>query len=75
MASIKQRGKSYCIIHWITLEDGTKKQKWETYHSEQEAVQRKMELENQVPFLDFDSQTNTLNDLLDQYIQLHGLSA
>jgi len=74
MASIRQRGKSYCVIHWITLEDGTKKQKWETYHSEQEAVQRKMELENQVPFLNFDSQTHTLNDLLDQYIGLHGLS-
>jgi len=46
MASIRQRGKSYCVIHWITLEDGTKKQKWETYHSENEAVQRKMEFEN-----------------------------
>lgn len=74
MASIKQRGKSFSDIHYVEMGDGCRKQKWETYYSYQEAIQRKMELENKIPFFGTPSRAKTLNDLLDQYINLHGLS-
>ena len=39
MASIVQRGKSYCVVYY-TVKDGVRKQKWETYHSQNEALFR-----------------------------------
>lgn len=44
MASIVQRGKSYSVVYSVWI-DGQKKQKWETYHSYEGAVNRKAQIE------------------------------
>ena len=41
MATYKARGASHCIIYWYRAPDKSKKQHWETYTTELEAVQRK----------------------------------
>lgn len=41
MATYKIRGTSHSIIYWYNSQDGDKKQHWETYETELEAVQRK----------------------------------
>jgi integrase len=41
MATYKVRGTSHCIIYWYSTSEGEKKQHWETYVTELEAVQRK----------------------------------
>ena len=43
MASIVQRNKSFCVVYTI-YSDGKKKQKWETYHSYEAALNRKEQL-------------------------------
>ena len=45
MASIVQRNKSFAVIYQIKTQEGTK-QKWETYHSKEDAEKRKWEIEN-----------------------------
>jgi len=41
MATYRARGTSHSIIYWYTNPNGKKKQHWETYTTELEAVQRK----------------------------------
>lgn len=72
MASIVQRHNSYAVVYGYTAEDGTRKQKWETYHSEKEAINRKMDLENPNVFVGTNPKIHTLNDLLDYYTDVHG---
>jgi len=72
MASIVQRHNSYAVVYGYTAEDGTRKQKWETYHSEKEAIDRKMDLENPNVFVGTNPKIRTLNDLLDYYTDVHG---
>ncbi|MDL2288235.1 site-specific integrase [Oscillospiraceae bacterium OttesenSCG-928-F05] len=72
MASIVQREKSYCVVYGYTAEDGRRKQKWETYYSEKEAIERKLELENPNAFITSNPKIRTLNDLLDYYINIYG---
>ena len=45
MVCIVKRGKSYGVIYYIYV-DGVRKQKWETYHSEAEALRRKEVVES-----------------------------
>ena len=40
MASIVKRGNSYSVVYMTSIQ-GQRKQKWETYHSLDEAEQRK----------------------------------
>ena len=47
MASIIKRKKSYSVVYNYTDENGETKQKWETWHTHQEALKRKAEIENQ----------------------------
>lgn len=72
MASIVQRKTSYCVVYGYIAEDGRRKQKWETYYSEKEAIERKIELENPNVFINANPRIRTLNDLLDYYIDVHG---
>lgn len=44
MASIVKRGNSYSVVYMTTVQD-QRKQKWETFHSLNEAEQRKKILE------------------------------
>ena len=62
-----ERGDSYYVVYTYEDDDGNKKQKWETYHSEAEANRRKSEIEYHqeigkiiVPHCE------TLNDLLEE---------
>ena len=72
MASIKQRNKSYAVIYYFKNEEGESKQRWETYHSLESAVKRKNEIENPIEFLEPAPHINTFEELLREYIRLHG---
>lgn len=72
MASIVQRKTSYCVVYGYIAEDGRRKQKWETYHSEKEAINRKMDIENPNVFVGTNPKIRTLNELLDYYTDVHG---
>ena len=41
MATCKRRNNTYCVIYQYRTSAGKVKQKWETYMTELEAVQRK----------------------------------
>ena len=45
MASIVERNGKFCVIYNYTTPDGKRKQKWETYKTEKEAKNRKIEIE------------------------------
>ena len=47
MASIIKRKKAYSVVYSYTDEKSETKQKWETWHTHQEALKRKAEIENQ----------------------------
>lgn len=73
MASLIERGDSYYVVYTYEDDDGNKKQKWETYHSEAEANKRKAEIEYHqeigkivVPHCE------SLSDLLEEYVTLYG---
>lgn len=72
MASIVQRKKSYSVVYIYRNEEGHRKQKWETYHTYKAALKRKLEIENPIEFLNQKTQVRTINDLLDEYVELHG---
>jgi integrase len=72
MAHIVKRNNSYAVVHSYKSEEGKRVQKWETYHSEKEAYERKLELDNPNLFLGVKPRVQKLNQLLDQYIELHG---
>lgn len=72
MAHIVKRNKSYAVVYGYKTIDGQRKQKWETYYSEKEAFERKYELENLNMFLGIKPYIRTLNQLLDEYIEMHG---
>jgi len=73
MASIVKRGNSYSVVYYHQNNaGGAKKQKWETFHSLQQAQERKDELENPIAFLGLAPHIRTLRELLDEYIRLHG---
>ena len=73
MASIVKREKSYSVVYYQQGDPGdSKKQKWETFHSLQQAQERKEELENPIAFLGLAPHIRTLRELLDEYIRLHG---
>lgn len=73
MASIVQRGKSYSVVYTKRTNDG-KKQKWETYHSYEEAIRRKeqIELVQTHEKLRLNYQEGSLTKLLDEYVELYG---
>jgi len=73
MASLAKRGNKYYVVYLYQTEDGATKQKWESFKTLTEAKIRKKEVEYQkakqelvVP------DCITMNELLDQYIELHG---
>ena len=67
MATIKKRNNKYCVIYNYVTPDGQKKQKWETYHTKEEAKKRKTEIEyksNLGPFVVPDCKT--LKELMEE---------
>ena len=75
MASIFQRGGSYSVVYTLSS-DGMRKQKWETYHTHQEAEHRKEQVEL---YLNYQKKRivhniGTVEQLMDTYVRLYGLS-
>ena len=73
MASIIKRKKAYSVVYSYTDENGETKQKWETWHTHQEALKRKAEIENQQftgVFIPPTSQT--ISDYLYDFVSLYG---
>lgn len=75
MASIVQRNKSFSVVY-TTYTEGRKKQKWETYHSYEAALQRKEQIEliQAKQKENLQSHAETLADLLWEYVALYGQS-
>ena len=71
MASIVQRNKSFSVVY-TTYTEGRKKQKWETYHSYEAALQRKEQIEliQAKQKENLQSHAETLADLLWGYVAL-----
>lgn len=73
MASIQKRNKKYAVVYTFDDGYGTKKQKWESYDTYNEARIRKSQIESQMDkriFIPPNSQT--LNEFLDLFIDLYG---
>lgn len=75
MASIVKRNKSFSVVY-TSYEDRKKKQRWETYHSYESALQRKeqVELIQAQQKEKLQSHAETLADLLREYVALYGQS-
>ena len=73
MASIIKRKKSYSVVYNYTDENGEVKQKWETWHTHQEALKRKSEIENQQFNGIFIPPNNqTVSEFLHDFVVLYG---
>ena len=73
MASIVHRGKAYNVVYSYKDENGAHKQKWETFHSENDAIKRKKEIEYKESIGKFTVPScKTLKELLTEYVQIHG---
>jgi len=70
MATIVKRGNSYAVVYGYIATDGERKQRWETFYSEKEAIDRKMDIENPNDFVGMNPKIRTLNDLMDYYIDV-----
>lgn len=75
MASIVQRKNRYNVVYLYDAEDGTRKQKWESYKTLSEAKRRKAEVEykQEIGSLVVPKCT-TLDELLKEYVTLYGKS-
>ena len=75
MASIIKRKKKYSVVYSYIDEAGTKRQRWETFPTMAEAKKRKREIEYQQDQGTFVVPTcKTLNELLDEYMQIYGIN-
>jgi integrase len=73
MATIKQRGNKYYVIYLHQTEEGETKQKWESFNTLAEARIRKKEVEYLKEKQELVvKECITMNQLLDEYIELHG---
>lgn len=73
MASIIKRKKSYSLVYYYTDEKGNQQQKWETWHSYQEVVKRKAEVEHQQLNGTFIPPKNqTISEFLHDFVVLYG---
>lgn len=73
MASIVERGKSVCVVYQYTNEQGSRKQKWESFPNKEAAIKRKKEIEYKESIGKFTVPScKTLKELLTEYVQIHG---
>ncbi len=75
MASIVKRGNSYSVVYMTTVR-GQRKQKWETYHSREEAERRTQTLDMycHAKCRKEDHQIETVTQLMEKYVALYGFS-
>jgi len=75
MASIVKRRKKFAVVYTYTDEQGTKRQKWETFDTNAEAKKRKLQVEYEQKMGVFIMPTaKTLNELLDEYMSIYGVN-
>ena len=72
MASIVQRGSSYSVVYY-TKENGIRKQKWESFRSEKDALHRKYVVEHsQRVKKELAHRPQTVEQLIQEYVWLYG---
>lgn len=72
MASIIQRGGSYSVVYY-TKENGIRKQKWESFRSEKDALHRKRMVEySQQAKKELAHRPQTVEQLIQEYVWLYG---
>lgn len=72
MASIVQRGGSYSVVYY-TKENGIRKQKWESFRSEKDALHRKYVVEcYQQAKKELTHRPQTVEQLIQEYVWLYG---
>ena len=72
MASIVQRGGSYSVVYY-TKENGIRKQKWESFHTEKDALHRKYMVEQyQQVKKKLTHRPQTVGQLIQEYVWLYG---
>lgn len=73
MATIVERNNSFYVVYNIKDENGKTRQKWETYHSSEDAQTRKMTIEfEQATNTFIPSSTDTLKQFLDLFCEIYG---
>lgn len=72
MASIVQRGGSYSVVYY-TKENGIRKQKWESFRTEKDALHRKYMVEQyQQVKKELAHRPQTIGQLIQEYVWLYG---
>ena len=72
MASIVQRGGSYSVVYY-TKENGIRKQKWESFRTEKDALHRKYMVEQyQQVKKELAHRPQTVGQLIQEYVWLYG---
>lgn len=72
MASIVQRGGSYSVVYY-TKENGIRKQKWESFRTEKDALRRKYMVEQyQQVKKELAHRPQTVGQLIQEYVWLYG---
>ena len=75
MAAIIKRKNSYSVVYNFENEKGEIKQKWETYHSEKEALKRKAEIENkQDRGIFIPPKHQTVSSFLEDFVRTYGVN-
>lgn len=72
MASIVQRGNSYSVVYYTQV-NGIRKQKWESFRSEKDALHRKSMVEySQQVKKELAHRPQTVEQLIQEYVWLYG---
>ena len=75
MASITKRNNKYAVVYYYEDETGEKRQKWETYDSQKDALKRKAEVEHKVNEGTFIPPSQLkVSELLNDFVTLYGES-
>ena len=73
MASLVKRGDTYAVVYYYSDVSGKRKQKWESYKSEQQAMRRKAEVEHKQLLGDFVAPNQiTLAEFLIDFLEKYG---
>ncbi|MCI9265036.1 MAG: site-specific integrase [Oscillospiraceae bacterium] len=75
MASIVKRKSKFSVVYTCVDENGTKRQKWETFSSQAEAKKRKAQIEFEQSTGTFIMPSaKTVKELLDDYVAIYGIN-
>ena len=73
MASIQRKRNKFCVVYNYTDLEGKRKQKWETFDTKAEALNRKKEVEYRARNGNFVVPScKTLKELMSEYVNLYG---